>query len=152
MNRFGFNTTVPEHWNKWWLAMWAISAPSLIVAAFHIPFVPWVVAAIGGFLVPEMFSILRRDDAYPPLTHAIRHFIPNWVAFPLIYFSLGAVGANWLGFARPLQLGALMGLLGWLTDHFSVTYAGSDPYPFTNRELRRRQPNDGEQATTKLPT
>lgn len=136
MNRLGFSKTIPENWNKWWLAMWAVTSPTLIVSAFHIEFIVWVVAALVGFLLPEMISLIRKEDSLPPLTHTIRHFVPNWVAFPLIYFSLGAVGANWLDFPQPIRIGLLMGLLGWLTDHFTVTYAGSDPFPFSNREKR----------------
>jgi hypothetical protein len=129
----GFNTKVPGHWNKWWLLMWLVFAPVTVISAFFLPFWAWLVTAIVLFLVPEMISIIKKDDSLPPLTHTIRHFLPNWLAFPLIYFSLGCVGAHWLRFAKPLQIGLLMGLLGWLTDHFTVTYAGSDPFPFSNR-------------------
>jgi len=105
-----------------------------------------VAAAVVGFLVPELISLIKRDDSLPPLTHTIRHFLPDWLAFPLIYFSLGAVGANWLGFSQPVRIGALMGLLGWLTDHFTVTYARPDPFPFSNRT-----PKPGT-AKLRLPT
>lgn len=124
---------IPENWNRWWLVMWLVTAPTLVVSAFYLPFWIWVAATVVGFLVPEMISLVKKDDSLPPLTHTIRHFLPGWLAFPLIYFSLGAVGANWLGFARPVRIGALMGLLGWLTDHFTVTYAEPDPFPFSNR-------------------
>jgi len=128
----GFNKK-PANWNTWWVIMWALTAPTLVVLAFHIDFVPWIGAALVGFLLPEMISILKRKDSLPPLTHTIRHFLPNWIAFPLIYFSLGSVGAKWLEFAIPLRIGLLMGLLGWLTDHFTVTYAGEDPFPYSRR-------------------
>jgi hypothetical protein len=107
-----------------------------VVSAFYLAFWIWVAATLVGFLVPELISLVKKDDSLPPLTHTIRHFLPGWLAFPLIYFSLGAVGANWLGFPRPVRIGALMGLLGWLTDHFSVTYAQPDPFPFSNRARR----------------
>lgn len=128
---FGFNKK-PTEWNTLWILMWAVTAPTLVVLAFHIDLLPWVGAAAAGFLLPEMISIIKRRDSLPPLTHTIRHFLPNWIAFPLIYFSLGSVGAKWLDFANPLRIGLLMGLLGWLTDHFAVTYAGKDPFPFRN--------------------
>ena len=134
MGKLGFEGRPPAKWNKWWLLMWAITTPALIVSAFHLRFWVWVIAALVGFLLPEMISILRGDDSYPPLTHAFRHFVPNWVAFPVIYFSLGSVGAHWLDFAQPFRVGALLGLLGWLTDHFSGTYARSDPHPYETRE------------------
>ncbi len=44
--------------------------------------------------------------------------------------------AHWMDFPRPLGDGALMGLLGWLTDHFTVTSAEPDPFPYSDRELR----------------
>jgi hypothetical protein len=113
--------------------MWLVTAPALVVSAFSLPFWQWVAATTVGFVVPELVSLVKKNDSLPPLTHTIRHFLPDWLAFPLIYFSLGSVGANWLDFDRPLRIGALMGLLGWLTDHFTVTYAQPDPYPFTNR-------------------
>jgi hypothetical protein len=136
MRAVGFETRIPENWNRWWLAMWLVTAPALVVSAFFLPFWGWFVAAVAGFLVPELISIAKQDDSLPPLTHTIRHFLPNWLAFPLIYFSLGSVGANWLGFDRPLAVGLLMGLLGWLTDHFTVTYAHPDPFPYSNRPVR----------------
>jgi hypothetical protein len=58
------------------------------------------------------------------------------MAFPLIYFSLGSVGAHWMNFGRPVAIGALLGLLGWLTDHFIVTYAQPDPFPYSRRSIR----------------
>jgi hypothetical protein len=136
LRRLGFTTEFPDNWSGWWVALWAITAPGLIVLAFHIPFVWWVAAALLLFLAPEIFSLVKQNDQYPPLTHTIRHFLPNWVAFPLIYFSLGIVGAHWLRFPRALAIGLLIGLLGWLNDHFSVTYAHPDPYPFTHRPIR----------------
>lgn len=136
MGTLGFERGIPDNWNTWWVVMWLVVSPTLIVTAFFVPFPLWVGAAVVGFLVPELVSIVKQDDSLPPLTHTIRHFLPNWLAFPLIYFSLGAVGAHWLEFPRPLRVGALMGLLGWLTDHFTVTYAKPDPFPYSNRELR----------------
>jgi hypothetical protein len=136
MGNLGFNGKVPANWNKWWLAMWAVTAPVLVGAAFVLPFVPWVAATVVGFLVPELISLVKQDDSLPPLTHTIRHFLPNWLAFPMIYFFVGAIGATWLDLPRPLHVGALVGVLGWLTDHFSVTYSAADPFPYSNRARR----------------
>lgn len=136
MHRGGIWTGIPGNWNRWWLLMWFVTAPALVVSAFFLPFWAWVGAATIGFALPEIVSVVKKNDSLPPLTHTIRHFLPNWLAFPLIYFSLGSVGANWLGFDRPVRVGALMGLLGWLTDHFAVTYAQPDPFPFTHQPTR----------------
>lgn len=126
----GFKLRPPEEWNKPWLVMWFVFFIALIILSPQVDFWPdWVLLTIPLFWIPEMLGIRKEDDGFPPLTHAIRHFLPNWFAFPLIYFMLGSVGARWLEFQRPIHLGALFGLLGWLTDHFSVTYARKDPHP-----------------------
>jgi hypothetical protein len=57
----------------------------------------------------------------------------------------GQPDAKWLGFERPAGIAALMALLGWLTDHFSVTYSQPDPYPYSPR----RAPQGTE--TCRLP-
>jgi hypothetical protein len=132
----GFRRHVPQNWNKWWVAVWFVVPFPLILSAFHLPFWAWISLAIVFFLVPEMISLIKKNDDLPPLTHTIRHFLPDWIAFPLIYFSLGSVGAHWLRFHNTLGIGALMGLLGWLTDHFVVTYAASDPFPYLHRASR----------------
>lgn len=145
-NRAGFRTRIPANWSRWWVRMWIVTAPLVLVSAFYVAFRLWVPVALIGFLVPEIISIRKQSDSLPPLTHMIRHFLPDWLAFPLIYFSLGSVGAHWLNFQRPAAIGALIGPLGWLTDHFTVTYAKPDPFPFKNRPLRpgttsRRMPS-----------
>ena len=86
MGSQGFTTHIPQHWNRWWILYWLLASPALIVSAFFLDFAVWVVLAVIGFLVPELISLVRKDDSLPPLTHTIRHFVPNWVAFPLIYF------------------------------------------------------------------
>ncbi len=136
MGKLGFEGRIPQNWNKQWVAMWLVGAPLVVGSAFVLPFLAWLAVAVVGFLVPEMISISKKDDSLPPLTHTIRHFLPNWVAFPLIYFALGAVGAHWLEFSRPFEIGLLMGLLGWLTDHFTLTYAEPDPFPYSHRQAR----------------
>jgi hypothetical protein len=124
---------VPALWSKPWIAMWFIGIPTLAALAFHTPFWLWVVLALLMFGLPEYLSLKWQYDKYPPLTHTIRHFLPNWVAFPLIYFGIGIVGAHWFGFDNEFGLGGLMALLGWLQDHFALTYTADDPYPFRSR-------------------
>jgi hypothetical protein len=148
MRSLGFTRHVPHHWSKWWLAMWGATAPTVIVTAFFLDFLVWLPIAIIGFLVPELISVVKQDDRLAPLTHTIRHFVPDWAAFPLIYFALGSVGAHWLEFPEPLRLGALLGLLGWLTDHFSVTYTRPDPSP-TPTHSRPHPPQGVEYALTR---
>ena len=134
--RMGFRSRIPSNWNTLWVVMWLVTAPALIVSAFFVAFPIWIAAAAVGFALPEAISVHKKLDSLPPLTHTIRHFLPNQVAFPLIYFSLGSVGAHWLQFGRTFAVGALLGVLGWLTDHFVVTYARPDPFPFSHRAVR----------------
>jgi hypothetical protein len=59
--------------------------------------------------VPEAIGIRARGDAFPPLTHVIRHFLPNYIAFPLIHGLFGAIAARWMEFPRPWPLGGTLG-------------------------------------------
>lgn len=148
----GFKTRAPANWNRLWVRMWIVVTPALIVAAFHVPFTVWLAMAAVGFGLPETISLVRKDDAFPPLTHTIRHFLPNWAAFPLINFSLGSVGAHWLGLStRQWGVGLLMGILGWLTDHFIGTYARPDPHPFEKLDPGAKRTMLVEPAPRRLP-
>lgn len=110
------------------MLMWAVFTAALLTAAFFVPFWPtWLGLALLLFGAPEAVGVSVKDDAFPPLTHVIRHFLPNFVAFPLIYGLFGAVAAEWLEFPRPWPVGGLFALLGWLTDHFTLTYSDPDP-------------------------
>lgn len=81
------------------------------------------------FLVPELISIKPGTDKLPPLTHMIRGYIDDDLAFPAIYFLVGALGGRWFGFSptRFLGLGLIAAILGWLTIHFTLSYLGPDP-------------------------
>jgi hypothetical protein len=132
----GINTEVPQDWNRWWLVMWGVVATALLASAFFLSFHWWAASVVVGFGIPEAISLLKHNDAFPPLTHTIRHFLPSWFAFSFIYFMLGSVGATWLEFPRPFHLGGLFAVLGWLTEHFTVTFAHPDPFPFTREAVR----------------
>jgi hypothetical protein len=127
LERRGFNTRVPVTWNRLWVLMWVYFSVGLLTAVFYVSFWTWLLLALLFFGVPEAIGIRARGDAFPPLTHVIRHFLPNYVAFPLIYGLFGAIAARWMEFPRPWPLGALLALLGWLTDHFQATYFDPDP-------------------------
>jgi hypothetical protein len=130
-----FHLRPDPDWNRLWLLMWVVTTPTWIAIAFIYPISEagnwWIAPAafLLLFLVPEIVSIRRGNDKYPPLTHTIRHFIPDDLTFPLIYFLVGAVGGRWFGFPvlRFLGLGAMFAILGWLTIHFTLSYIGPDP-------------------------
>jgi hypothetical protein len=132
----GFHARPPSGWNARWVLMWGVTAPTLLLLAFVFPVTwgfwwLWMVVALVLFGFPEWIGVWKTHDDLPPLTYTIRHFLPNWLAFPLIYGLLGAIGARWLGFGYPRfwGVGAMFALLGWLTDHFTITYARPDPHP-----------------------
>jgi hypothetical protein len=109
-------------WARWWLWLWGVVAVGLIALAFLVPFKRWALAVVIGFGTMEAIGLIRRNDAYPPLTHVIRRYVPRWFAFTAIYGFVGAAGGVWLGFPHPVRLGLLFALLGWLTTHFDVTF------------------------------
>lgn len=136
MARDGFRLRPPPSWSKLWLLMWLVTTPTWVVLAFVFPISEedgWVaaVAFLVLFLTPEIISIGDKNDRFPPLTHTIRHFLPNDFAFPLIYGALGAIGGRWFGFTlwRYLGLGAMFAILGWLTIHFTLSYTRPNPHP-----------------------
>jgi hypothetical protein len=128
LDPMGFISPKPARWSKAWLALWGAVVPLLLIAAFTIPVAQFVGAVVVLFLMPELIS-LKQGDSLPPLTQTIRHFLPGWLAFPLIYGLLGAFGAKTLGFGRWWGVGVMFGLLGWLTEHFTFTYLEGDPRP-----------------------
>lgn len=115
--------------------MWILTTPIWIAIAFIYSITEtgkqWIAptAFIVLFLVPELVSIRRRNDRLPPLTHMIRGYIDDDLAFPCIYFLVGALGGRWFGFpiSRFLGLGFIAAMLGWLTIHFTLSYLGPDP-------------------------
>lgn len=136
LHDLGFHVRPREDWKGSWVVMWAVTTPILLVMAFVFPVTwgfwwLWVGAAVLLFGLPEWIGVRDPHDDRPPLTHTIRHFLPNWLAFPLIYGLLGAIGGRWLaiGYPRFWGVGAIFAPLGWLTDHFTVTYARPDPHP-----------------------
>ena len=149
---FGFHFSLKDEWNTAWQVMWLLTSPIWAVLAFLFPIRPtWFAIWLGIFAVlfgiPEGIAIHRDEDAYPPLTHMIRHFLPDDFAFPLLYGVLGAAAARWLGVEpalRYLGVGIGFAILGWVTIHFTVTYARPDPHPHP-----RVRGEDGAVVTTK---
>lgn len=111
-------------WAKPWVAMWAVFTAALLGAAFFLPFAYWAGATVVLFGVPEFIGVRHRGDRFPPLTYVVRRYVPRWVVDTVVWGFAGAAGGSWFGFAHPWRVGALFALVGWLTNHFDVTYDG----------------------------
>ena len=111
-------------WDRRFLWLWGLSAVVLGVLFFRLSFREWSFAAGIGFGVPEAIGVFRRGDRFPPLTFAIRRYVPRWAAFPAINGFLGGAAAYWLSQPHPIRYLVLFGLQGWLLNHFDVTYDG----------------------------
>lgn len=105
-------------WSYWWVAMFAFLAVRLVVYAFSLEFWHWWTLAAIEFGVPEAIGAWKQDDRFPPLTHIIVRYVHAELAMPLLYGSAGAIGAYWIGFARPEYIGGIVGIIGWLDAHF----------------------------------
>jgi hypothetical protein len=123
--------------------MWVLTTPIWIGVAYKYPITEtgevWIFPApvisleafLVLFLLPELISIRKRDDALPPLTHMIRGYLPDDLVFPAMYFLVGSLGGTWFGFPLKhfLGLGLIAAILGWLTIHFTMAYVGPNPRP-----------------------
>lgn len=140
-HRFGFHFRRPPGWKRAWVRYWLISSVGWVSLAFILPvewiwFSVWFVVFLAFFFVPEMVAIREPHDDRPPLTQVIRHFVPDDLAFPLLWGLPGAGAGRWLGLLpwwRFFFCGVVTGLLGWFTTHFTVTYARPDPHPHRGR-------------------
>jgi hypothetical protein len=123
------NRTAPAHWSRRWLGLWTLVVCVLGVTVFLVPWWTFTVLFVLGFGVPEAIGLKYEGDAYPPLTHVIRHFVAGWLAFPLLYGVLGTFGGKALDFPRWWAIGGLCAGLGWITHHFMFTYINPDQFP-----------------------
>lgn len=151
-HRYGYHFYIPEDWSRPFVRYWVISSLCWSFAAFLIPVrwqwgLAWVVFFGILFGIPEYLSVKVRNDRYPPLTHTIRHFLPNEAAFPILFGLPAAASSRWLGVEpglacwRIVFVGVAFAVLGWLTTHFTVTFARPDPHP----HHRRRSPSAPEE-------
>ncbi len=138
-------------WKVWWQWMWVVTTVTWIPIAFLYPITGkgkvWVhptwtislVAFLALFLLPELISVRKGDDALPPLTHMIRGYLPDDLVFPAMYLLVGSLGGRWFGFSftRYAGLGVIAAILGWLTIHFTMAYMGPNPRPGAPPETPR---------------
>ena len=108
-------------WNPLWVFLWVCNVVALAVLAPVVPLRTWASLFAGLFLVPEMIGLVRHQDSLPPLTYVVRRYLPRWLP-DLLTFAAGAWLA-WLWRADvPAPQIAVAGMVGWLTNHWDVTY------------------------------
>lgn len=118
----------PEHpWNRIYLWIWFIVVAGLLASLAFTPFWLWFLIAAPTFGTMEGIGLWRMQDAFPPLTHVIRRHVPRWLAFTVIFGIWGTAIAYWLNLPRPYVIGVATAFLGWLNDHFDVTYDRERP-------------------------
>ena len=142
-------------WHPLWKWMWRVTTPIWIWLAYKYPVTgtgkvwifPTPVISLEAFLVlfllPELISVRKPNDALPPLTHMIRGYLPDDLVFPGMYFLVGSLGGRWFGF--PIRhfvgMGIIAAILGWLTIHFTMAYVAPNPRPDAPPDTPRRRLN-----------
>ena len=112
----------PTQWSKWWVAMWAVIAVSLLAASPFMYVWDWFTAVAVAFGIPEFVGARVQNDAFPPLTHVIVRYVHVEVSVPFMVGMAGGIGSHWLAAGRPLERGLLFGFVGWVLVHFLVRY------------------------------
>lgn len=116
--------------NLWWVALWLANVIGLTaLLAFGVSPKAWSAAFLVLFLLPEMIGLLHRGDRLPPLTYAIRRYVPRWVPSAVTFGVGGWMAYAWLAgkhrAVHPvLVAAAIAAMVGWLTNHWDVTYDG----------------------------
>jgi hypothetical protein len=107
-------------WSRAFVALWVFNVVALLVLAFILPERHWVAAFGLLFLLPELVGLRAHRDALPPLTYVTRRYVPRWIPTALT-FAFGAFLATlW---HDQLFLVVDAGMVGWLTNHWDVTYS-----------------------------
>lgn len=112
-----------------WIGLWAANVVALtgLLAAGVSPRA-WASAFVVLFLLPEMVGLRVRGDSLPPLTYAVRRYVPRWVPSAVTWAVAGWMAGAWVLDHRAvhpvLVLVIVFGMAGWLTNHWDVTYDG----------------------------
>lgn len=107
-------------WSGVWVALWAFNVLALAVLAPFLPMFHWLAAFGVLFLLPELVGLRRHRDALPPLTYVTRRYVPRWVPT-----ALSCAAGAWLCllWPAPLFIIGAAGMVGWLINHWDVTYS-----------------------------
>lgn len=107
-------------WSGWWTLLWGINVLALLVLAFHMDVEHWIATFMALFMLPELVGLRRHRDSLPPLTYVTRRYLPRWLP-DLLTFAGGALLA--VLYPTPWFWILDAGLVGWLTNHWDVTYS-----------------------------
>jgi hypothetical protein len=112
------------HYSRWWIVLWAANVLALVgLLAYGVTPAAWLSAAVLLFGVPEAIGLRKNKDKLPPLTQAIRHYLPRWVIFPVIGASCAwAVIAWWSRPHHVLITVVIVAIAFWGHDHFDQTF------------------------------
>jgi hypothetical protein len=112
-------------WSGWWVALWVACILALVgLEVLGVSPLTWGTWFLGLFLLPELIGLRRHRDALPPLTFVTRRYVPRWVP-TAVTFACGAwLAASWWQRAVHPMLAVIVvaGFVGWLTNHWDVTY------------------------------
>ncbi|HLE81828.1 MAG TPA: hypothetical protein VJA25_11100 [Dehalococcoidia bacterium] len=110
-------------WKRWWVALWTANTVALMSLIWMLPPKHWMVATTISFGLMEGIGLLKKQDAYPPLTFVMRRFLPRWLTHTALTAYWGAAVGVLLELPFPAwKLAVLTGILGWTQDHFDLVY------------------------------
>lgn len=117
---------IGARFNPFWTGLWAVNTVAL-VALLIMGVTPavFLAAAFALFIVPEAVGLRKRGDSLPPLTFAIRRYVPRWCVDTVVYGLAAWAAVTW--WSRPhhvLIVVAIAAIVGWLNNHFDVTFDG----------------------------
>ena len=111
-------------WSRWWVLLWTLNVLFLAVYAAYASAGAWFSAFLVTFLLPEMVGLRRHRDGLPPLTYVVRRYVPRWVPTAVTFGAGAFLICEWWGVtgARELEAVGVATMIGWLTNHWDVTY------------------------------
>jgi hypothetical protein len=110
-------------WKRWWVALWTTNTLALMSLIWMLPVEHWMIATTVSFGLMEAIGLLKKKDAYPPLTFVMRRYLPRWLTQTAVWAYWGAAVGVLLELPfEAWKLAVLTGLLGWSQDHFDIVY------------------------------
>lgn len=111
-------------WNKAWLWLWVFCTVELVALAHFLTPGAWLAAFFALFLAPELVGLRIHQDTLPPLTYAVRRYLPRWIPTAATFAGGAWLAMLWVPTAKhPAVVAVVIAtFVGWLTNHWDVTY------------------------------